>query len=76
MDSFAYQRIAFTATMSGAEEMQHIAFEDSTGIRLPTHHNTRPSAFANKLTRHAKVVAKLCYVHQVPRLERKCRVVP
>jgi hypothetical protein len=46
-----------TATTPVAEEMQHANFEDSAGIRPPTHQNSKGSAFANKLTLHAKVVA-------------------
>ena len=56
-------RAGFTAPTPVAEEMQHIILKDSTGIRLPTHHNSRPYAVADKLARHAKVVAKLCDVH-------------
>ena len=56
-------RGGFTAPTPVAEEMQHIILKDSTGIRLPTHHNSRPYAVADKLARHAKVVAKLCDVH-------------
>jgi hypothetical protein len=40
----------FTATILAAEEMRHIVFEDSAGTRPPTHHNSKGSAFTNKLT--------------------------
>jgi hypothetical protein len=59
MDSFGYQCVA------GARQ-QHLSprrcgiSSSKTPLesdRRPTHHNSKASAFANKLTRHAKVVA-------------------
>ena len=57
------KRAGLKETKNVEEEMQNIILKDSTGIRLTTHHNYRPYAVADKLARHAKVVAKLCDVH-------------